>query len=302
MSQTAVITEIERFALYDGPGIRTAVFLKGCPLHCVWCHNPECIRPEAQLRVQWKKCVGCKACTAVCPQAMHSFSASGEHRVAFSRCVQCGACTAACPTGALSFFGKEMTVEEVMAVVRRDRRYYEKSGGGLTVSGGEPMARLPFLAALLAAAKNEGFHTAVETSGFASRQAFETILPLTDLFLFDFKESDPVLHRQFTGQENGPILDQLSFLVSHGAEIILRCPIIPSCNDREAHFIGIADLLCRFPAIRRCECMAYHTLGIAKYREIGEEYTLEAQPLSEKRKEEILKTINARSPVQAIWG
>ena len=302
MEPTAVITEIERFALYDGPGIRTAVFLKGCPLRCVWCHNPECISPEIQLRMQGKKCVGCGKCVSACPQGVHGFSASGEHEVAFARCVRCGNCVSACPYGALSFFGREMTAEDVMAAVRRDRRYYEASGGGLTVSGGEPMARPSFLIALLSAAKKEGLHTAAETCGFAPREAFEAVLPLVDLFLYDFKETDPDLHRRWTGQDSRLILDNLEFLASRGAEITLRCPIIPGCNDREDHFAGIAGLLRRLPAIRRCECMAYHSLGAVKYKEIGRKYAFTGQPFSEERKEEILRRISDRAPIPIVWG
>lgn len=301
MMAQAIVTEIERFALYDGPGIRTTVFLKGCPLHCAWCHNPECIRPGAEMSYQAEKCTGCGACVQACPHGVHALDSQG-HRVDFARCTGCGACTQACPNGAVRLLGQSMTAEQVMDTVLRDARYYQASGGGLTISGGEPLASGAFTLALLQLARDKGIHTAVETSCQGATGLLEQLLPYTDLFLVDCKETDPDRHRQYTGADPGLILHNLRFLVSHGAQVVLRCPIIPGYNDREEHYRGIAALLRELPGIRRCECMAYHTMGLPKYRQLGKECHTRPQMLTEEEKTDILGRINQLAPIPVTWG
>ncbi len=342
------ITDLQRFSLYDGPGIRTTVFLKGCPLHCQWCHNPECIAPRPQLRYLAARCVGCQRCAGVCPQGVHSFSEQ-EHQLERDRCIQCGACVSVCPGEALLLTGRRQTVGEIMKPVLADRRYYETSGGGLTISGGEPTQQPEFLLALLREARAQGISTAVETCGACSEAllaqvaeltdvflfdfketdpqlpllrearaqgistAVETcgacseallaqVAELTDVFLFDFKETDPQLHKRWTGQDNRRILANLDWLQSHGARVILRCPLIPGCNLRQDHLEGILSLLARYPGLEGCELMAYHKLGIAKYKELGLNYALDAQEISPEQKDALLTWMNARAPLTIRWG
>lgn len=295
------ITDIQRFSLYDGPGIRTTAFLKGCPLHCLWCHNPECIDPHPQLRFLSTRCIHCARCMRACPEGVHMVT-EDEHALQRTGCSACGACVASCPTEALSISGQIMSVEEVMRPVLADRRYYDTSGGGLTVSGGEPTMQPAFLLALLRAAHDAGISTAIETCGHFPATLVEKLTPLCDLFLFDCKETDPERHRRWTGQDNRRILSNLSALLDRGARVVLRCPLIPGCNLRQEHLQGILSLLQRYPTLAGCELMAYHKLGIGKYRELGIPYALDAEELTEEKKDAILRWMNERAPLRVKWG
>ncbi len=265
---TGVTVDVNRFSLHDGPGIRTTVFLKGCPLHCTWCHNPEAILPRPQLSFNPDKCINCFRCVEACHAGVHSIVA-GRHQVDFSRCELSEACVAACPEEALSIIGGARTVNDIMAVVLRDREYYARSGGGVTVSGGEPMAQFEFTRTLLRACKAESLHTAVETCGHARPDHYSALLPLTDLWLFDYKETDSERHRHYTGVGNAVILKNLDKLYRSGARVRLRCPLIPGVNDTGDHFRGIRDLSLRYPALERIEIMPYHNIGLDKARRIG---------------------------------
>jgi len=267
-SPTGRIFDIQRFSIHDGPGIRTTVFLKGCPLACFWCHNPEGIRRDSELSFLPEKCIGCGWCFRACPNAAHSM-VSGKHVLDRDACVVCGRCAEACYSGALEVIGRSVTVEEVLAVVLRDRPFYETSGGGMTLSGGEPLMQGDFTAALLAAAKREGLHCAVETCGHAPWEPFDRILGDVDLFLYDIKETDPALHREYTGADNGLILENLRKLHETGATILLRLPITPGLNDREDHFRGVAELVASLPGRLGVEVMPYHRLGLSKLRRLG---------------------------------
>ena len=268
-STTGILFDLQRASMHDGPGIRTTVFFKGCPLRCAWCHNPESHRPAPQLAFDAARCTGCRACVDACASSVHSFTETEVHRIDFDRCVAAGACVSGCPTGALRLYGREWTVGEVMREVEKDRVYYTTSGGGLTVSGGEPTAQLDFCLALLRAARAADIHTCVETCGFAPRASFTVLLPLTDLFLFDYKATDPVRHEELTGAANEIILDNLRWLHAAGANIVLRCPLVPGVNDHAEHLHAIAALSRELPDLRGLELLPYHESGAGKYERLG---------------------------------
>lgn len=261
-----IIFDISRFCLNDGPGIRTTVFLKGCPLRCQWCHNPESQNSKPEILYARQLCVNCGACVSVCPSGCHDLKE--KHIFNRTDCIGCGVCATNCPAAALRLVGRLCTAEEVIEEVLRDKVYYEESGGGITVSGGEPMMQVDFLEKFLCLAKQIGIHTCIETCGFAPKKTFARIAPLTDCFLFDWKESDPERHRLFTGADNQLIQSNLSFLNDIGAEIVLRLPLIPGFNDRREHIEGTAQIVNLYTRIKRIEIMPYHPLGISKAREL----------------------------------
>jgi glycyl-radical enzyme activating protein len=266
--RSGVVVDIQRFSLHDGPGIRTTVFLKGCPLSCKWCHNPEAIHHRPQLSFNPDKCMNCGRCVDACGSGVHSI-VDARHHVDFSRCTLAGECVAACPNDALSIIGKTMTVEEILAVVLRDKDYYANSGGGVTVSGGEPMTQFEFTRALLQACKGAGIHTTLDTCGHVPTDRYREVLPLVDFFLYDYKETDTEKHRYYTGVSNALILKNLEMLSQANARIILRCPVVPGFNDTGDHFRGIRDLSLRFPNLAGIEIMPYHNMGMDKARRIG---------------------------------
>jgi pyruvate formate lyase activating enzyme len=284
-SVTGMIFDIQRFSIHDGPGIRTTVFLKGCPLRCLWCHNPESYIREPQLGFTLQSCIGCGYCRRVCPAGAHAIEA-GRHVLQRDRCTRCFRCTKECYSKSLEIVGSETTPAEVLAEVLKDRSFYEQSGGGLTVSGGEPLAQFEFTHALLKAAKAQNLHTCLETCGLAPGDWFRELLPLVDLFLYDWKETDPEKHRQFTGQPNHQILENLHRLDAAGARIILRCPLINGCNLRDDHLEGIARLSRELSHCEAVQIMAYHRLGVSKRERLGMPHEdlseTNAQSMSEK--------------------
>ncbi len=253
----------------DGPGIRTTVFLKGCPLHCLWCHNPESQRREAEMLFFPDKCTACLRCVSLCPNGVQTF-AEGRHIFRRPSCSLCGKCLSA-GCGALKIAGKMRDVEEVLDEVLKDKPFYDRTGGGMTLSGGEPLFQKDFCLALLKAGKEAGLHTAVETAGAVKKEALAEILPYTDLFLYDYKETDPERHRLYTGWDNRTILENLCFLDGEGKPLILRCPIVPGYNDRPDHFAGIARTANRLKSLIRVEIEPYHALGEGKYAALGRE-------------------------------
>ncbi|MBR4073303.1 MAG: glycyl-radical enzyme activating protein [Clostridia bacterium] len=261
-----LIFNIQKFCINDGPGIRTTVFLKGCPLRCEWCHNPESHRMACELSYAASDCIGCGECFAVCKQKAHIFD--GAHTLDRNKCILCGECAEKCYVKALEFIGKEKTVDEVMAEVIKDKTFYDNSGGGLTVSGGEPLMQFQFVYELLKTAKEKGIHTCIETSGFTEREKILKIAEFTDIFLYDWKITDAQLHKKYTGVSNTQILDNVKALDSLGAKIILRCPIIPAVNDTEEHLNGIAALANSLENILGIEIEPYHSLGNNKYQRL----------------------------------
>lgn len=288
------IFDIQFFCVHDGPGIRTTVFMKGCPMNCIWCHNPEGISRDLHISYSSQKCISCGMCASVC--IAHTVS-SGEHTFHRDICSLRGECVSVCPTGALSLVGRDVTVGEVMNDVLHDSKYYDSSGGGLTISGGEPTLQPDFLLALTKAAKSEGLHVAVETCGLANFDVYQSILPYVDLFLYDVKETDPTLHKKFTGVPLNLPLENLRKLHGAGATVLVRCPIIPGLNDRDDHFRAIADLTKELPNLLGAELLPYHKLASSKSGRIGLPVQEEFEPPSPETKDawiERLKELGAK--------
>ncbi len=276
-SLTGTVLSIERCSLHDGPGIRTTVFLKGCPLRCLWCHNPESQDRNPQLALLGDRCTRCGACHDACPAGLHEITPAA-HNIDRRNCQTCRLCVQACPAGALEVKGTTRSVQDVLAEVEKDRPYYESSGGGLTLSGGEPTAQFEFCIDLLEQARQRNIHTCLETCLFAPQDRLLQLVPHVNLFLADWKESDPQKHRQYTDGDLETIRRNLLALDQAGAATFLRCPIVPGLNDREDHFQTIAQLANRLENLRGIEVMPYHPMGASKARSIGRDYPLPDTP------------------------
>jgi len=266
-SQTGAIFNIQRFSVHDGPGIRTCVFLKGCPLACVWCHNPESLAAKPEIGFYPDKCGGCGACATACPRDCHAVGVG--HMYSRDNCDGCGACAATCLYGGLAVIGKTVTAGEVMETVMRDAAFYRHSGGGLTLSGGEPFYQPDFALGLLELAKQNGLHTCVETCGAVAFAVLERAVGFADIFLYDIKETSPQRHKTYTGASSKLIMDNLERLNALGARIILRCPVIPGYNDREDHFRRVGALAERLSGVTQVDIQPYHPLGVSKAEAIG---------------------------------
>jgi pyruvate formate lyase activating enzyme len=273
MSEKAIIFDIQRSSLHDGPGIRTTVFLKGCPLNCVWCHNPEAAKVEPQLFFHYDKCTHCGKCIPVCPQNAHSIL-ENTHSIDFDKCTLCENCVEVCNFDALKIVGKEMSVDEVMTEVMADFDFYKNSGGGITLSGGEPLFQYSFAKEILKRCKELGVNTCVETSGFVSPFKFRQLLPFIDGLLFDYKITDSEDHENYTGVPNHVILENRNAAYRYGTPIYLRCPIVPEINDNDWHFNAIAELSEKYPKLKSIELLPYHDMGNSKRISIGNSETL----------------------------
>ena len=266
------IFNIQRFCTSDGPGIRTTVFFKGCPLKCLWCHNPESQKTENQILFDKDSCVNCLKCVPLCESGCHI--ADGKfHNFDRRDCIACGKClTPHC--SALEISGYDVCAEDVLKEVLKDKAFYDNSAGGITLSGGEPLYQAEFCLEILRKAKDLGLHTAIETCGFASKEVIKKSAEFVDVYLFDFKESNPERHKAFTGVDNKLILENLRLIDSLGKAIILRCPIIPGFNDTDEHFLGISEICNELKNIMRAEIEPYHSLGENKYSRLQIEYTI----------------------------
>jgi len=271
MSTTGIVFDVKRFAVHDGPGVRTTLFLKGCPLHCRWCHNPESMAPLPQLAYYAHKCIHCGECVAVCPTHAHTI-ADGKHEFDRAKCRVCGQCETVCLGGALRLYGKKITVEEALKLVLEDRDFFVPEGG-VTLSGGEPLLQPEFCFELLSALKQQGIHTAVDTCGNVKWEILERMLPVTDLFLYDFKQADSAAHRRLTGQGNELILANLQRLSEVGARIEIRMPLIPGLNDAESDLRAAGKILGGL-RLARVKILPYYALARSKYAAVGMDDTM----------------------------
>ena len=274
-----MITDIQRFSLNDGPGIRTTVFLKGCNLHCAWCHNPETIRKKNELMVYPANCIGCGHCVPVCPSGARSIAA-GVLQFDRSRCTACGACAAVCFPGALKMAGRSVSVAEVMGEILQDRAYYADSGGGVTLSGGELFCQAEFADALIDACRKEKIPVAVETNLNWQFESVRPILEKLDLIMFDVKIFDSVEHKRWTGVENAELLDNARRLNTLDRPLIARTPLIPGATDSAENIRAIAGFLRNFRNLRCYELLNFNPLGDSKYRALEEKNPfVSARPL-----------------------
>jgi glycyl-radical enzyme activating protein len=275
-----LIFHIIHGSFVDGYGIRTTVFLKGCPLRCLWCCNPEGQLTHAEIKFTLSQCDGCGACVPICPANAIKLGVKPEDdklQIDRKLCTNCGKCIEACHSGALDYFGKWMTVDEVFNAVKNDEPFYRASGGGITIGGGEPTLQPQFTYALLRKCKDNYIHTAVDTCGYTTTKEGLRILEEADLLLYDLKGIDPKHHQDDTSVSNKIILDNLKHLASMGKPIIIRLPIIPGHTDSEENIKSTAEFLSQLKSVERVDLLAYHKFGIVKYGQLGREYKLNTE-------------------------
>jgi pyruvate formate lyase activating enzyme len=274
-NKNALVTNIQGYSIHDGPGIRTVVFLKGCGLACRWCANPECMSPKPEIGLVKNLCVKCGRCADVCPEGALVYEDGKLPVIDRELCTGCGICGAACTYGALVLYGKPMSAGEIFDAVSRDKMFYDASGGGVTVSGGEALLHPELVGDLFTKCRTAGIHTCIETSGQAPESALKQVLPYTDYIIYDLKHMDPETHRQYTGHSNELIHSNAKIAAASGAEMLFRLPLIPDINDSPPNIKETADFLRGLGRKhQRIELMPYHRLGIGKYESLNRPYHL----------------------------
>lgn len=268
MSVYGTILEYKRFAVHDGDGIRTTLFLKGCPLACRWCHNPEGIAKLPELAYLAHKCIGCGECT-VCPNSAHLFE--NTHTFCRERCIACGKCANECLGGALKLYGKRVSAKEAAHELCLDADFFASSGGGVTLSGGEPLMQHEFCREVFRLVKAQGISTALDTCGYAEKSALDAVLPYTDKVLFDIKAARSETHQKYTGKPNGLILENLRYISSRGIQIEIRIPLIPNVNGGE--LLEIGQILAPLENITAVRVLPYHGYAATKYESLGRTYS-----------------------------
>lgn len=303
MNNTTGITfNIQRFSTEDGPGIRTTVFFKGCPLCCAWCHNPEGLSPRPELMWYDVRCIAARDCLDTCPVGALELTPQGM-QVDRQRCDACGDCVEVCPAAALEVIGQTWTLDALLAQVQKDTVFYETSGGGVTLSGGEPMMQAEFVRELCGRCKEEGLHVALDTCGAVPWSRYEAVLPLVDLVLYDLKIFDGEQHRDATGIHNALILDNARCIAAAGMPMWIRTPVIPDYTDSEKNVAALGEFItAELPTVQRWDLLAYTNLGQPKYRRLDRHYLMEGAPLPGRAQMEALHHIAvARVPV-AVWS
>lgn len=268
---TGFIFDIKRYAIHDGPGIRTTVFMKGCPLFCQWCHNPEGIDPAPFWTYRQERCIRCGACAANCPEQALAIDIEGIAPAGAS-CLRCFTCTEVCPAEAREQVGRNVTAAELLVEIQKDIPFYDTSGGGVTFSGGEPLMQAEFLIELLRLCGSEQIHRAVDTTGYASPETLTAVAAHTDLFLYDLKMMDPARHERYTGVSNRLILDNLELLAHRGVGLMIRLPLIPGVNDDADNLDQTGAFLNRLPGIKKVDVLPYHNFQKSKYIRFGMDY------------------------------
>jgi len=293
LMKNGIVFDIKKYAIHDGPGIRTTVFFKGCPLRCWWCHNPEGQDLEPELVYRKNRCIGCGECIKKCPK--QAIFLEDQHiSVNRKNCILCGNCSEVCPTDALSIAGRRMSAKEVLEEIEKDRIFYDESDGGVTFSGGEPLLQPGFLNALLDECKERGIHTTVDTCGLARYEIIEKMRDKVNLFLYDIKTMDARKHMKYTGASNEQILKNLKKLAEDGSSIVISFPLIPGINDDDKNAVRTAKLISSLPNIKQVNLLPYHRAGIEKYRNLGKPYKLDKiQPPSSQKIKSIKEKMEA---------
>ena len=300
--QNGIIFDIKRYAIHDGPGIRTTIFFKGCPMQCRWCHNPEGIGREPEIVFREERCRDCDDCLKVCAEGA-IVKEDRSKVVEKEKCNLCGECLRVCGTGALEVIGNEMSVGEVMNDIERDVVFFDESGGGVTFSGGEPLFQLEFLRELLKQCEEKSIHTTVDTSGYCSFDALDGIQDWVDLFLYDLKVLDDHVHKEYTGVSNAPILENLKKLSSCGNAVVIRIPIIHGVNDSDAHIKDVVNFLSPLKNIQEITLLPYHKFGVSKYSLLNSpNMVIEDFPDPNNRVDEIKKKLEKYGFIVRVGG
>lgn len=282
IERKATIFNVQKYNMYDGPGVRTLVFFQGCPLRCKWCSNPEGLERKPQVMMKSNSCIDCGACVSVCPVGIHKMSDGGKHEVDRTiTCIGCRKCQEACNVSALTIVGETKTISQLLEIIEEDRTFYETSGGGVTLGGGEVLMQPEAAVNLLMVCKQEGINTAIETCGYAKLESVRKVAAFTDLFLFDLKHIDPERHFQLTGVRNELILENLKELLHSRFNVKIRMPLLKGVNDSQEEIGKVIEFLKPFRNYKNfkgIDLLPYHKMGVNKYKQLGKEYPLEGDP------------------------